>query len=338
MSRVADLQMFRDLLKTLQSLEHATDRLKGRHVVSPRSNEHELFFKTVGALASEASELYKQKIAEWQTDLRHTTNPEQLKALCGKMDLLRAFVSLAYLCFNKVCKLHDSRTQTALSGKCMEQIFAEKFYSSMQLADLIVAVKCRLAELCGIRREDFTCGLCTDVAERPCVLTCGHAFCLHCLRDADIEKDNRKCPACRKINAFDGTFRVHKELYSFITARVNAVLDDDPTPRKRRRVRNRTKRGKNMRKKKVLACFMLGATLPQGFSPSSVYRSIHEKNQHSNSDPSSDTEWGPASSTSSPSDDRERERERDHTLSPRFRPSTASSASSSAGAEPQPLF
>lgn len=50
--------------------------------------------------------------------------------------------------------------------------------------------------------QDYECSLCHDLYYNPCVLLCGHAFCLTCLQrwlDEDTLKTSRRCPLCRRL-------------------------------------------------------------------------------------------------------------------------------------------
>uniref|UniRef100_A0A3Q3QK88 RING-type domain-containing protein n=1 Tax=Monopterus albus TaxID=43700 RepID=A0A3Q3QK88_MONAL len=50
-------------------------------------------------------------------------------------------------------------------------------------------------------QEAFSCSICLDVLKDPMTITCGHSYCLNCIKsfwDEEDEKKNYRCPQCRQ--------------------------------------------------------------------------------------------------------------------------------------------
>lgn len=70
-------------------------------------------------------------------------------------------------------------------------------------------------------KETITCGICLQLFTDPRGLSCGHTYCLVCLKGYQDTKSNKECPVCRAL-----TIPVREQLDNIPVNKLAAELVD----------------------------------------------------------------------------------------------------------------
>ena len=152
-----------------------------------------------------------------------------------RAQMLRHFVTLNHLGFNKILAAFEENTGHADAAFFSANIEAAKFYASHGLSRVLTDMECAAKALlvrtdaeaeAGIKSQDaFTCGVCLDILKKPVVLSCAHRFCWHCAASSCVSAASSvdwSCPLCRRVQAMsEETFTVSSELETFISEHVH---------------------------------------------------------------------------------------------------------------------
>lgn len=162
--------------------------------------------------------------------------PNSFVAFCevyALVQALRQYVAANYVGFIKSMKKFEKQTSVRVAHSFMPRLQRSKFFRSASLAVLLTEVDCAAKDLlCQLGfqgsstfHEDFQCGVCADIMERPIVLSCTHRFCWQCTASsvAACPDDEWECPTCSRPQTLDpAVLCVSTPLQTFISKHVSS--------------------------------------------------------------------------------------------------------------------